>query len=276
MLTAIPSQPGVFDLNHDRFADIVLVGDAGGKVWKWDISAKGVDSDADPQVDNWTFGTFFHAAPASVGGGQQHYKSFFYPPSAAYLNGQLIYVFATGERKDLLFIGDAAYDENNRIYVIRDPNPIGASSIPATAYTEADLTNVTSSAADGDPTDLGYFVVAPDGEKFITDLLIFSGHVILASYNPDSFPACGPGEAYLYTFRLANGLGYYDANATPEAADRRYAIGTGIPSTPRISVSPNPSDDIGFINTSDKKVLTFDPPGRDAPESSVLYWRQRF
>ena len=49
-----------------------------------------------------------------------------------------------------------------------------------------------------------------------------------------------------------------------------------VPSTPRISIAPDPNNDIGFINTSDKEVLDFEPPPRDAPESSLLYWRQMF
>ena len=276
MKYALPSQPAVIDLDSDRFADIVLVGDTGGQVWKWDLSAKGVDSDADNLIDNWSAGVFFNAPPTDMGGGEYHYKSFFYPPSAAYVNGSLVYAFASGEREELLYYGDPGRDENNRIWVIKDPNPTGGSAIPASPYTEANLTDITSSAADTNLADMGFFVKADDSEKFLTDVLIFAGHLIVASYDPDTFPSCGPGEAYLYILRLSNGLGHFDSNATPEASDRRFQIGTGIPSTPRISVAPNPTDDVGFINTSDKKVLTFEPPLRDPPESSVLYWKQEF
>ena len=278
MKFAMPSQPGVLDINSDRFADIVLVGDTGGNLWKWDISSLGEDTDADTLIDNWSYGVFFEAAPEDLGAGLKHYRSMFFPPSAAYVNGSLMYTFATGERRNLLYPGDgqSSTDENNRLYVIRDPEPTGTLAIPVSAYTEANLTDATATVTDSDPTDLGYYIVASDGEKFVTDVLIFAGHAIAASYDPDSFPTCGPGDAYLYILRLSNGLGHFDANAVPEAADRRFAIGTGIPSTPRISVAPSPGDDIGFINTSDNKVLTFEPPLRNPPESQVLYWKQEF
>jgi len=276
MKYAMPSQPGVLDLDGDRFADLVVIGDLAGQVWKWDVSAKGEDTDADDLVDNWPYGVFFAAASEVINSDVTRYKSFFYPPSAAYVNGRLTYAFASGERRELLYYGDPAKDENNRIWVIQDPNPTGASAIPAAPYTEANLTDITTFVADTDLTDMGFFLKVPDGEKFLTDVLIFAGHLIVASYNPDTYPSCGPGEARLYIMAMSNGLGYFDANGTPEAADRSFQIGTGIPSTPRISVSPNPTDDIGFINTSDKKVLTFEPPLRDPPESSVLYWKQEF
>jgi hypothetical protein len=277
MKYAISSQPAVLDIDGDRFADIILVGDVGGQLWKWDVSAKGVDgADADSLIDNWPSGIFFNAAPVTLTSGDTHYKSMYSPASAAWVNGTLVYAFGTGERRNLLYEGDGSADDNNRIYVIRDPSPTGNTSIPVSPYTEANLTNVTATATDGDLTDMGYFVIAEESEKFITDFLIFAGHAIAASYKPSFYPTCAAGEAFLYTFRLYNAAGYFDANATPEAADRYYHIGSGIPSTPRISIAPNPSDDIGFINTSDKEVLDFEPPLRDDPDSSVIYWKQEF
>ena len=278
MVYSLPSPPGVFDIDNDQFADIVLIGDSGGQMWKWDIHAKGVDSDADPQIDNWSAGVFFNSPRTLLSPGGFHYRSFYFPPSAALVNGGLVYTFGTGERRDLLYAGDPdpAVDDNNRFYVVRDPNPLGAGSIPAAAYTEADLTDVTSLGLDTDLTDLGYFIVAPESEKFVTDSVIFAGYVITASFVPDNSVSCDPGQAFLSTLKLSNAAGFFDTNATPEAADRRLLIGSGVPSPPRISVAPDPTDDVGFINTSEGEVLTFDPPPRDAPESSLLYWRQKF
>lgn len=277
MKYSLASQPAVVDIDNDQFADLVLIGDAGGQLWKWDLSAKGVDGgDADTLIDNWPAGIFFSSAPVDMGGGEYHYRSMFFPPSAAWVNNGLVYTFATGERRNLLYQGDAVKDENNRMYVIRDSVPTGNLSIPVSAYTEANLTDVTATVTDADATDLGFYFVAPDSEKFVTDVLIFAGHAIAASYTPGTFPVCGQGEAYLYIFRLSNALGYLDFDATPHQDDRHVYIGSGIPSNPRISVAPDPSNDIGFINTSDNKVLDFVPPPRNPPESSVIYWKQQF
>lgn len=49
---SMPSTPAVLDLDSDGYADVVYVGDLGGQMWKWDISAPGEDTDADPFVDN--------------------------------------------------------------------------------------------------------------------------------------------------------------------------------------------------------------------------------
>ena len=235
-----------------------------------------MDSDADPQIDNWPAGDFFNAAPVLLSAGGFHYRSIYFPPSAALVNGQLVYVFGTGERQDLLYAGDSLVDDENRIYVIRDPNPTGASAIPVAPYTEANLTDVSATGLDTNLLDLGFYVKGAESEKFITDWVIFAGYLIGATFIPDNSVNCLPGEAYLTTVKLSNAAGYFDTNATPEAADRKTYIGTGVPSPPRISVAPNPTDDVGFINTSTGETITFDPPPRDPPESSVLYWRQKF
>src|SRR5262249_42664835 len=42
MKYAMPAEPSVIDLDNDGFADVIYVGDTGGQMWKWDISAVGV------------------------------------------------------------------------------------------------------------------------------------------------------------------------------------------------------------------------------------------
>ena len=69
MRYSIPSAPAVIDLNHDGFADVVYIGDLGGQLWKWDVSAIGADSGGSAQIDNWSSGVFFRSAPTSVSGG---------------------------------------------------------------------------------------------------------------------------------------------------------------------------------------------------------------
>jgi hypothetical protein len=198
-----------------------------------------------------------------------------FPLSAAYVNGMLTLTFGTGERNDLLYTGDVSKDDNNRFYVVRDPNPTGGSAF-STLVTEADLTNVTNAALFVDPGSLGYYIVAEEGEKFVSDSVVFADHVLAASFTPDGYPACGPGEANFYTFRLSNAQGYFDDDATPAAADRKLVVGSGVPSNPRVTVGADPTDDIVFVTTSEGQILSIEPPLRDDPDSSLLSWRQLF
>jgi len=160
--------------------------------------------------------------------------------------------------------------------VVRDLTPTGFST-PLTVLTESNLTDITSSATYVDTGNSGYYVVMADGEKFFTDMTFFASYVIAASYQaPDPYPTCGSGSSYLYTFSVDDAKGYYDSNSTPEAADRRLLIGSGIPSSPRVTVASDPKDDIIFVTSSDGQVLLIEPPPRPATESSTIYWKQEF
>jgi type IV pilus assembly protein PilY1 len=174
MKYSIPSSPAVLDLDYDGFADAVYIGDLGGQLWKWDISAVGVDSaDADDLIDNWASGRIFEAAPVDLGGGLLHYRQFYHPPSASYVNGVLHLAFGSAEEKEILYQGDPARDDENRFWVIEDRHPTGASAF-ATLVTEANLTDVTALASYVDPGNLGYFFKGEEGEKFVGDSVVFA------------------------------------------------------------------------------------------------------
>lgn len=120
-------------------------------------------------------------------------------------------------------------------------------------------------------------MVAEDGEKFFNDPLIFAGYFIAGSYlAPEAYPVCGPGKAFLYAFEMGDATGFFDTDGILTAADRRLEIGAGIPSSPRATIAADPQNDMIFITTSEGQVLTIEPPLRTAPESSLIYWKQRF
>ncbi len=123
MIYALPSKPAVLDLDFDGFADVVYIGDLGGQMWKWDISAKGQDtSGSDGIIDNWDSGIFFVSGSASDGTSTR-YRSFFTPPAASFSRNTLLLSFASGEREQVDYEGEAGYDENNRVYVVKDDYP---------------------------------------------------------------------------------------------------------------------------------------------------------
>ena len=132
MKYSIPSSPAIIDTNTDGFADVIYIGDLGGQVWKWDVTDVGEDTTFDGDIDTWEHGIFFTATPEDMGGGAFHYRSFFLPPAAAYQSGVLTLAFGSGERDDLNYQGDVSQDDNNRMYVVQDVNPTGASAFPGT------------------------------------------------------------------------------------------------------------------------------------------------
>jgi Tfp pilus tip-associated adhesin PilY1 len=273
---AFPSRPAVLDMDFDGFADVVYIGDLGGQLWKWDVSAVGEDQDGFGLVDNWSAGIFFAAAPEPMGAGGTRYKSLFFPPAATLHGGTLVLAFGTGERHDLFYQGSGSDDENNRFYVVDDAAPTGASAFPG-PLDESDLSDVTGADSDTDFGDSGFFFVLQDGEKFITNHTVFAGYVITASYAPDPVGTniCERGgSARLYVFSVTSGLGFYfQGGVVTGDAARRLAIGAGAPSDPRLSISPGGNE--LFVQTSEGEVVQIDPPSAGDLQRTV-YWRTRF
>jgi len=278
MKFSLPSAPAVIDLNFDGFVDVVYVGDLGGQMWKWDISAVGEDTDADPEIDNWPSGVFFRTAPATLTSGDDHYRSFFFPPVASYVKGKLLLAFGSGERHNLAYTGEAGVADENRFYVASDPNPIGASAF-STLITDADLTDVTALDTDNVPGDRGYRFDLAENEKFVTETTVFAGYVIVGSYTPDStldLCATATGQSFLHVFNLASGLGFFPDPAAPPSEDRTVFIGAGFPTSPEVTVANDPDDDVIIIKTSEgPRVITVEAPPRNDPSGQFIYWKQQ-
>jgi type IV pilus assembly protein PilY1 len=282
MKYSIPSAPAVLDLDFDGFSDVVYVGDLGGQLWKWDIRAVGADGgDADTLIDNFPAGVFFRTDPVALGGGD-HFRSFFFPPAASFVHGKLTLAFGSGEREDLGYDGDPDEDDENRFYVLKDLNPTGASAF-SSVLTESDISgsDVTNLASDPVLGDPGFFFKVDDGEKFVTDVSIFGGQVIVASYTPQAgadLCATVSGQAFLYVFELDSSLGFFgDPNTAPDPQeDRRTSIGGGLPSSPDVTMGVDPADDKIYIKTSSGQVVAVDAPFRRSGLPDVIYWRQVF
>jgi type IV pilus assembly protein PilY1 len=282
MKYAFPSTPAVLDHDFDGFADVVYIGDLGGQIWKWDISSVGEDTDVDGKLDSWPSGVFFRAyTNAAWSSGPGHYHSFFFPPAATLVKGKLVLAFGTGEREHLSYAGtDASTAENNRFYIVRDEIPIGAGAFASVMY-EDSLTNVTNPTASPDPADSGFFIIADDGEKFVTEHLIFAGKVITTSYDPDSSAPVDPclggggGTAFLHIFDLISGQGFFADASASTGMSRRMSIGNGMPTAPQLSLSGQGGDRL-FVKTSSGVLTSMVPPGSSAPPISIIYWRQVF
>ncbi len=288
MRYAIPSTPSVLDLDGDEFADVIYVGDLGGNVWKWVVTYDPVHDNygTDPinstgSVDqpNWDFSLFFTAKPtagSSLGvtiGTVNYYKSIFFPPAATYRNGELWLTFATGERANLKKPGDASStSENNRFYSVIDADALDRTG-PHAAMDESTLYDSTDNGACASLSGFtGYYFRARDGEKFVTNVDIFAYQVIAASYTPTDTsgnPCSSAGTATLYVFRVYCGEGFFGGT---DAAARRLDLGAGMPTDPRITVSPTGTRVI--VTQQDGEIENGLGPPIDPEKLGQLYWRE--
>jgi type IV pilus assembly protein PilY1 len=218
---SMPTEPSVIDIDFDGFADVVYAGDLCGKMFKWDLKQVGVRTGGSTTpVGNWPSGAFFVSPPAANG----HKRSFFNPPSAAFISGHLTLAFGSGERTNLSYATTSG--DENHFYVIRDEVPTGAGAIPSTPHTPSELTLLNTKQRDTNPSDLGFYLVGRPHEKFVTETTALGGKVIMASYVSDPTAPrgnCAPrGQGSLYVLSLENGEGSFK-DTDPDRA-RRMAL----------------------------------------------------
>jgi Tfp pilus tip-associated adhesin PilY1 len=277
---AMPSTPAVFDLNNDGFADVIYVGNLAGTVFKWVVKPRGGDpincsacTDAADDVEqpNWPFKVFFQA-PVETQGGTEYYQNIYYPPAGAFMSGKVWLAFGAGERRHLAYEGDAGLDENNRFYVVTDPQPLELTQLRPVV--ESDLIDATSSPGGVTiSTERGFFIKGADGEKFVTSTVIFAGKVITASFKPtpSADPCAARGDATAYVFDMLSGRGYFEDNANNPL--RTMAIGVGLPTDPKVSVGPGGKDNRVYIEKSGADLESIGQ--EDIPAGGrLLYWRE--
>lgn len=295
MKYAFAAQPAVLDLDFDGYADVVYFGDLGGQLWKWVINSAGVDTINPTETvsklqSNWSFGRVFDASTACIGGvdvtdgpsacasngGAMYYKSFFFPPTATYVGSNLWLALGTGERANPTFLDPDTSEtaDNNRFYSLKDPSPysipLDVSSNPDPVV-EADLDDLTTtegcaSLSSGD----GFYFMARDNEKFVTNSEIINYRVFAGSFTPTSGGTCDTGgEADLYIFRINCGEGFFPSETG--ADQRRVHLGDGVPTDPRLSLG---EENRLYVVTSENEV--FNPPLPPLPSvgPGLLYWRE--
>jgi type IV pilus assembly protein PilY1 len=251
MRFAFAATPAVLDLDFDGYADIVYAADLGGNVWKWVITADvpdPINGTGDITQPGWPFVKLFSAKSCQTADGcaAPHYRSFFFPPTAALVGQSLWLALGSGERTNLAFVGTDD-DQKNRIYAFKDEDPLereltGSSS--TARYTDDSFVDADSISGCTTPAN-GLYLTGAHGEKFITDTAIFFGTVLTSSYIPTTSadPCEVGGEAFLYGFKLTCGEGIFPEDPSdPGVPQRSIAIGGGLPNRPRVSVGPVNAD----------------------------------
>jgi len=266
MRYAIPSAPAVFDVDFDGYADVVYIGDLGGNLWKWVISDMAELPSSGPIVidselaqSSWPFVRLFEGDHCSFDAlnptacPENHYKSFFFPPTGALLRGTLWLAYGTGERNQLDFLGYPDTErENNRFYVLNDQDPLEIHNVDSDTTSVAryndfpsspDFMVVTNPESCDYPNspEVGYYIQGVDSEKFVTNSVIFFGNVFTLSFVPDATPnPCeAGGVSYLYGFDLFCGQAIFaDASSGSPVKVHKFELGDGLPNRPRVSVGP--------------------------------------
>jgi hypothetical protein len=273
---------------------------------------------------NWPFRLFFrgnHSSASSNGFPAEmtvpiptptswvsgtHYQSFFFPPTGVLRQGSLALAWGAGERANPIGTAAALTDgcpgtasaclNNNHFYVVKDEDPLErVNTIPARItgrYTEGDLLNpdsATPPTCNALKTAVGYMITARDGEKFVSNSTIFLGTVFTGSFlpnNPSGSTCDSKGTAFLYGFDLDCAVGEFPGPGDNQA-DRRMAIGSGLPTRPRVSVGdlnqgggggcPSPPCCINkvVVVTSDGEIYNDCPDDLPTSGVKVRSWRER-
>jgi type IV pilus assembly protein PilY1 len=271
---SLPANMTATDIDVDGYLDRLYIGDVGGQVWKFDLSAPATLSSG--LVDNWTGKRLFTAPltgtnPPAVGE--------YYAAQAIY--GSIIPAYDDLDSLWLYFgTGDRNHPNNttapNRIYGITD----SPSMTNGTALTESNLVDITSA---NNTAPQGWYIRLGANEKILASADVFNKVVFFSSFTPVSSTICGSnGDAKLYAVQMSTGYAALDwANGaalltTSSASNvRAKTIGTGIPSKPIVIIT-----DAGATITSSVITATTSQqlPSNPAPPPTamrrVLYWRE--
>jgi type IV pilus assembly protein PilY1 len=267
---SIPANPAAVDLDNDGYIDHVYIGDVGGQMWKFDVSANTTSS--------WTGKRLFEASPSQA---NPPAAGEFYPaqaiygaPSLAMDNNRNVWVFfGTGDRNH------PNATASNRFYGIKDNTPMTNGS----ALTESNLSDVTSSNAT--PAQ-GWFFRLGTNEKVLSASNVFNMNVFFSGFTPTSVVTCtsGGGTAKLYAVQVQTGYAAINfstgvALSSPDSSSARSTtIGSGIASMPVIVMAPPTSGGTASASaitaTSNQQL----PNNRVPPPSflkQVRSWRER-
>jgi len=268
---SIPANPTAVDIDNDGYIDHVYIGDVGGQMWKFDVSA--------PATSNWTGKRLFAADTSQTNppaAGEFYASQAIYgaPALAQDSNMNLWVFFGTGDRNH------PNNTASNRFYGIKDNTTMGNGS----TLTESSLVDVTTSSAS--PTQ-GWFYRLGTSEKVLAASNVFNMNVFFSGFTPTTTVSCtsGSGDAKLYAVQVQTGLaginfatGAALTSPTPSTA-RGTTIGTGIASMPVIVITPpesggGPSATSVITATSDQQL-----PNNPVPPppflKTVRSWRER-
>jgi type IV pilus assembly protein PilY1 len=271
---SIPASPTAVDLNADGYIDKVYMGDVGGQLWKFDVSAPATISGG--LVTNWTGKRLFTAASSQTNppGAGEFYptQAIFTAPSLAYDAAKNLWIFfGTGDR----------YHPNNtssnRFYGIKENTTMTNGS----TLTEADLTNLGSGS--GSITQ-GWYLPLANNEKVLSSVDVFNSVVLFTSFTPTTAAVCGGGggDAKLYAINMTTGDAAINLTtgatltAGQSALTAAKTIGTGIPSKPIVIMSQTGNKVTPYVitGTTNQQIANTQMP--QLAVRKLVGWREVF
>jgi type IV pilus assembly protein PilY1 len=271
---SLAANPTAVDLNNDGYIDRVYIGDVGGQMWKFDMSAAATLNGG--VITNWTGKRLFAASSAQAN-----------PPAAGeYYPAQGIYVAPTlayDTQKNLWIYfgtGDRNHPNNsstNRFYGIMENTTMTNGS----ALTEAVLGNATSGAG---AANQGWFVVLNGNEKVLSTADVFNKAVYFTAFTPATAVTCdgGAGTAKLYSVNLTTGDAAinFAADAVLSGGQSVLAnaksIGSGIPSRPVVVIRQSTTSGNPYVITGTTNQQITNTPVPPVATRKLLAWREVF
>ncbi|MCH8891488.1 MAG: hypothetical protein IH827_10500, partial [Myxococcales bacterium] len=209
--------------------------------------------------------------PVPTVSGTDYFQNFYSAPAGALVHGDVWLAWGAAERRSLQFEGISNNDgENNRLYVVGDADPyelVGLGMLDESALVDA------TAYPGGVSNTNGFYIRGADGEKFVTNVEIFSGNVIAATFTPnaDPDPCVAKGDGALYVFDIETGEGHFeDGSSNPE---RSLSLGPGLPTDPKISIGVGGKDNKVVIEKSGADIEIIDQDNIDL-NGATLYWRE--
>ena len=272
---SLAANPTVVDMNQDGYIDRVYIGDVGGQLWKFDVSAPATLSGG--LVANWTGKRLFEADfsqknPPDVG---EYYpaQAIYNAPSVAFDDyGDLWVYFGTGDRNH------PNNNSQNNFYGIKDNTTMANDSVLTEKALE-DVTSVNKTAVQG-----WFFRLTPD-EKVLSTADIFNKIVFFSSFTPTNVVQCGSGggNAKLYAVQALTGYAAIDWNTGTALASsdskkvRSKAIGSGIASKPIVVINYTGSKlTASVVTATTNEQLPSNPAPAPTSLKRLIYWREVF
>ena len=267
---SIPATPAIVHLDGDGNVNRMYIGDVGGQLWKFDVSAPATFTSG--VVNNWTGKLLFKAAPSAANppaaGDFYAPQAMYGRPTLAYDSNRALWVYVgTGDRNHPNATGQSAF------YGIKD-NTTMSNGLALTPASLVDATATNSSIGQG------WSLPLSTSEKVLASAEVHGNTVYFGTYTPSPTITCEApsGVAKLYAVQMATGDAAFDwgtgAMLSPEnGGTRSQTIGGGITSMPQVVPgSSSSSTDAVVTATTNGEVVT--TPRPRVVRKQVLSWRE--
>jgi Tfp pilus tip-associated adhesin PilY1 len=253
----LASSPTTVDLDYDGFIDKVYLGDLGGNMWVFNVSANDVTKKSNSL---WSGNILYD-------GTKNH--PIYYQPAVAFDRKGTPWVFwGTGDREDPI-----NKNSRERFFGVKDDDDSGAGY----PYKANDLTDITTLNRFSASTSKGWYIELERSEKVLAKPSVFNNIVYFTTLLPGEQKECKvPGRSRLYMTEFRSGGGAlnfsneaYLANAT---SGRYVEVGSGMASAPVISVNSKGKASV-LVGTTDGGVYSR-PAYSHAGNKQILYWRE--